>query len=483
MMQAAQADVYAYVRRARDAGLPAEQLIRFARFGYVPQPKQMQFHAFAREADSYELMPIGPPMITQGGARGGAKSHAALCQVALDDCQRVDGLKALYLRSVGKSARESFEDFIKKALPALWSYYVSSRLKLVFPNGSEIILGGFRTDADVDQYIGVEYDLILMDDSQLVTPSRRKALFASMRTSKPNWRPRGYLTFNPGGVGHAQIKREFVAPYQEAIKHKRPQSGSTRFVFSLPEDNKFLNPDYVAYLETLTGWWYRAWRKGDFDIAAGQFFTTWEKDLHTMQPLELPEGKLPAEWRPWLSLDYGYQHATSVHLHCHGPDGMIYTVAEHFERQWAVEQHAEAIKAMLTGLGLTLGDIRIFVAGSDVFAKRQNGRTIAQDYEEHGIILSPANTDRINGAANILRLLGNTQAKTPISPKWKVWATCPHLIETIPMLEHDPNRPEDVLKVDMDEDGIGGDDAYDSARYGLMALDAGIKVMDNPFYD
>jgi hypothetical protein len=30
---------------------------------------------------------------------------------------------------------------------------------------------------------------------------------------------------------------------------------------------------------------------------------------------------------------------------------------------------------------------------------------------------------------------------------------------------HDPNRPEDELKVDADEDGIGGDDAADCLRY------------------
>ena len=30
---------------------------------------------------------------------------------------------------------------------------------------------------------------------------------------------------------------------------------------------------------------------------------------------------------------------------------------------------------------------------------------------------------------------------------------------------HDPNRPEDVLKVDADEEGVGGDDAADALRY------------------
>ena len=38
-------------------------------------------------------------------------------------------------------------------------------------------------------------------------------------------------------------------------------------------------------------------------------------------------------------------------------------------------------------------------------------------------------------------------------------------METLPSLQHDPNRPEDVLKVDADEDGGGGDDAADALRY------------------
>ena len=32
-------------------------------------------------------------------------------------------------------------------------------------------------------------------------------------------------------------------------------------------------------------------------------------------------------------------------------------------------------------------------------------------------------------------------------------------------LQHDPTRPEDVLKVDCDDDGSGGDDAADALRY------------------
>ena len=46
-----------------------------------------------------------------------------------------------------------------------------------------------------------------------------------------------------------------------------------------------------------------------------------------------------------------------------------------------------------------------------------------------------------------------------IHQRWK------RLVETIPTLQHDPNRPEDVLKVNADEDGVGGDDCADALRY------------------
>ena len=53
---------------------------------------------------------------------------------------------------------------------------------------------------------------------------------------------------------------------------------------------------------------------------------------------------------------------------------------------------------------------------------------------------------------------------------------CKRLIETLPVLQHDPNRPEDVLKVDADEDGIGGDDAADALRYLVATKGRAVSV-------
>jgi hypothetical protein len=48
-------------------------------------------------------------------------------------------------------------------------------------------------------------------------------------------------------------------------------------------------------------------------------------------------------------------------------------------------------------------------------------------------------------------------------------------IQTLEDIVTDPNRPEDALKVDADEWGEGGDDAYDETRYAVASRPARAK--------
>jgi hypothetical protein len=141
----------------------------------------------------------------------------------------------------------------------------------------------------------------------------------------------------------------------------------------------------------------------------------------------------------------------------------VFIVDEHAERLWLPQRHAAAVKAMLRRHGLTVEQLRRFVAGADVFSRQSDGTTIARQYAAEGITLKPANMDRINGWAEVLQRLGDVSAD--LAPRLFIHERCGRLIETLPNLQHDPNRPEDVLKVDADEDGVGGDDAADALRY------------------
>jgi phage terminase large subunit len=451
-----------YIRAAKAAGCPRDQIENFVRAGIVLQPRQLAASAAARLCDA----PDGPIEVGYGGARGGGKSHWGIAQVVADDCQRHDGLKALILRKVGKANRENFEDLRRRVLFGVPNEYNRGEGVLYLPNGSRVFLGHFQKESDIDAYLGIEYDIVLIEEATTLTARKRRDIQTCCRTSKPEWRPRMYSTANPGGVGHAEYKQRFVAPHQvgKAILSLGLQTGDTRFIPATVDDNTFVNPEYRKVLDSLTGWQKRAWRYGDWDIAAGQFFTTWSRERHVIPPI----AEIPFDWRLWCALDYGFTHYTVVYLLAQSGDGDIYHLAEHAERGWLVERHAAAWNAVLGRHGVPRWRLAAFVAGADVFAKKHDGGTIADQYRAHGFTLTAANTDRINGAAEYLKRLGDVSAG--IRPTLYVSESCPRLAECIPSLQHDPHRPEDVLKWDTDEDGVGGDDPYDASRYGVMVV-------------
>src|SRR5438552_3970099 len=96
--------------------------------------------------------------------------------------------------------------------------------------------------------------------------------------------------------------------------------------------------------------------------------------------------------------------------------------------------------------GLEISDLTRFVAGADVFSKQSDGTTVAAQYAKLGFSLKVANMDRINGWAEILQRLGDSDAG--LRPTMVIRRRCARLLECLPSLQHDPNRPVDVLKVD-----------------------------------
>ena len=441
------------IRDAERAGVPFDQLTNFKRAGYWPQPKQLLFHAACRECD----LAGGPTEIGFGGARGGAKSHALLAQIILDDCMRQSGLKCLLLRRVGKAVRESFEDLRFRVLNYATHRYNRSGGIITLENGSKVILGHFQTERDIDNYLGMEYGLIGVEEATTLSSNKYHMIGTCNRTPIADWRPRIYSNANPGGIGHAWYKSLFIIPWRLG------QQNGTRFIASTYKDNAFLNEDYVHRLDALAGWQKRAWKEGDWDIAAGQFFTNFNRQVHVVKPRSVPEF-----WEVWLAGDYGWTHPTAVLLLGKDLQGNIYVIDEYSASRRLPEAHSNMWRQMLARWEIEEERLRQFPFGRDVWSKNERGRTVNDSYAELGWFLEPANMDRQLGGAEILRKLGDVEAGIP--PTLFIYETNVGLIETLTRLEHDPHRPEDVLKVDMDEEGIGGDDLYDALRYGLMAV-------------
>jgi hypothetical protein len=93
------------------------------------------------------------------------------------------------------------------------------------------------------------------------------------------------------------------------------------------------------------------------------------------------------------------------------------------------------------------------------FCQESLGKTHVAGYRN----TRPTTLDRVNGWAEVLQRLGDRDGG--VRPTLFLHRRCTRLLETLPALQHDPNRPEDVLKVDAPEEGVGGDDAADALRY------------------
>lgn len=441
------------LQTAYDAGCPRDQAERLVSAGYIPLPWQWEFHAAAREADRDD----GPVEITAGGARGPGKSHGIFSQAALDDCQRVDRLKVLFLRKTALSAKESFDDLIEKALLNK-ARFSRSNNTIIFPNGSRILLGGFNNEDDIDKYVGVEYDLIVVEEMNQLTEEKIEKLKGSLRTSKPNWRPRLYGSFNPGGVGHGYVKARYVIP-RRIMSEKR-----TRFIPATYRVNPYLNKEYIEYLESLPGDLGRAWRDGDFDLFAGQFFKEWRYEVHVVQPFTIPD-----DWRRFFALDYGFNHPLSIGWYAVDPDGRVFRYKELVQSGLNYTKAAEEFVA-LTSLNENLeygvcdpafwskkGERDDTLSGAEVFARRVKELTKKEPR------LIKADNDRITGWGVVREYLRPyEQHGQGTIANFAVFSTCPKFIETFPEQQHDEKHPEDMLKQD-------GDDTADEARYALMS--------------
>lgn len=446
----------------RVAGNPYDQVEQLLSHGCIPWPWQLKFHAVAREAD-YEG---GPVDIGLGGARGPGKSHAVLTQVAIDDCQRVPGLKVLFLRQTASSAKESFGDLITKALRGHIVYWKTAN-SLRFSNGSRIVLGGFKDDRDIDKYIGIEYDIIVVEELTQISREKYNKLRGSLRTSKPNWRPRMYTSFNPGGIGHTWVRERYVLPYRKGTQTE------TRFIPSTYRDNPALNDDYISYLEGLEGDLGKAWRDGEWDIFAGQYFQEWSYDEHVCKPFEIPDG-----WAKFRAIDPSGRHGiTSCHWYALDPSGRVYVYREYYygvgvldskgkkiEVGRDYDEHADDIKTMSENNDGVGEGYKYTVIDTAAFAKAGYSETAAEIFERHGVTgLIQAAKERVVGWNDVHMYL-RYDIHTPA--KLQIFSTCVNLIRTLPLLQHDILHPEDI-------DTRGEDHAADELRYLLRTLREG----------
>lgn len=429
------------IQTAHDAGAPRDQVERFMNAGYYPFPWQWNFHAIARQAD----LPDGPVDIGTGGARGPGKSHAVLSQTALDDCQRIPGLKGLFLRQTGIAAQESFDDLVDKVIRG-HTQYKKTGSSLTFPNGSRILLGGFKDERDIDKYIGIEYDVIIVEELNQLTEDKYTKLRGSLRTSKENWRPRMYTSFNPGGVGHEFVKSRYVTPHNMGTERE------ARFIGSTYKENPRLNKEYIEYLEGLKGDLGRAWREGNFDLFSGQVFSEFSRTKHVMRPM-IPS----STFDHYLSFDWGYSEKSMFAAYLSAVVKMKTEDGQNFQRiityrEWAGNQKsphewAGIIYEDCTKIGIKpykgIGDPAMFntqTDGSKAIADLMKSKW-KELHKDNWILMDHGSRNRVGRWATYHNWLSMGPDGMPY---WLITESCRYLIETIPQMQYDEVKIDDL---------------------------------------
>ena len=189
---------------------------------------------------------------------------------------RYRGLRLLLLRRSLQELRENHILPLQMELGGFATFKKDERA-FIFPNGSRLTLGYCDADSDVLQYQGAEYDVIGFEEATHFKEEWIVFICTALRTTKKDFRARVYYTCNPGGVGHAYIKRLFIDRRFEG--NERAQDYA--FIPAVVYDNRVLmeaDPEYVRRLEALPAHKRRAHLEGDWNVYEGQVFEEFRND-------------------------------------------------------------------------------------------------------------------------------------------------------------------------------------------------------------
>jgi len=446
-----------------------------------PTPKQEEFYKCKTRFVGY------------GGSRGGGKSHAVRCKATLL-AYEYPGIQMLIIRRTLPELRENhvnklmsiyntFPDNIK-------AKYNAEEKAFVFPNGSRLKLGYCDNENDVLQFQGQEYDILFLDEATQLTDYQYGCLCACVRGT--NKLPkRIYLTCNPGGVGHAWVKRLFID--KEYRKRERPSDYTfiqARMWDNLPFlmcddgfnaalkeykrknrpkviDEKIIKEcayesDYVRSLGTLSKELQEAWINGDWNVFSGQYFTEFDENVHVIEPFQIPE-----HWRKSAAIDYGLD-CFAVLWFAVDEKGQVYCYRNYECSNLIVTSAAAMYKE------LTHEFVNEVVAPPDMWSKRQDtGKSVFEIFSECGIPLIKAGNERIAGWLNVKEYLKVSNEK----PRILFFNNCTKIIKNISLLQYDPKKINDVAVEPHDITH-----SPDALRYWCSRWQLGTKIKPQPVH-
>lgn len=427
--------------------------------------------------------------VVYGGARGGGKTDASLGDWAIHAERYGEHAKGLFIRRT-RVALEPTIERAKQIYTPLGAVWQEQKSRFVWPNKAVLYFRYLERDGDADHYQGHDYTRVYVEElTQFADPGPLDKLKATLRSAAGV--PTSFrATCNPGGPGHTWVKARYIDPGPFVIvreNFENPFDGTTVelarvFIPAKLSDNPKLtqnDPLYVAKLQ-LSGsaQLVKAWLAGDWNIIEGAFFDCWSH-RNIVRPFAIPDS-----WGRFRSMDWGSAKPFSVGWWAVASDpvrtenGTIPRGALVRYREWygstgkpneglrmTAEQVAIGIKAK-GGAEKYLG----CVADPAIFAE-DGGPSISERMRREGVHFRAADNKRVAARGALggwdqmrHRIQGPLDEHgAPLGePMLYVFDTCRDFIRTVPVLQHDPHRAEDI-------DTSAEDHVADEARYACMS--------------
>ncbi len=412
---------------------------REVHIGGVPNPKQEAFFASRAKYTAY------------GGARGGGKSWA-LRRKLVAMCLRYAGIRCLLLRRTLEELKANHIYPMLREYGALVTWQEKDRAFL-FANGSRIDAGYCACERDVLRYQGQEYDIIAIDEATQLTEQQFTVFRACLR-GVGDFPRRMYLTCNPGGVGHAWVKRLFIDRDYRAGERGEDYA----FISARLQDNPVLmqaDPDYLSQLQSLPPRLRDAWLDGRWDSFSGQFFPEFTEDRHV----------IPASGGDVVgcfgAMDYGFDRL-AVLLMGRESNGHLVVLGERCVSGLTLREAAHEAVALFERAPTRPTYV---VASPDLWNRRQDSGLSGVAVMQTVPGMPPmraADDRRVAGWRTVRQYLHETLADG--RARLQICRSCDELIRCMQALQCDPQRIEDAASRPHELTH-----APEALRYGVMS--------------
>ncbi len=222
---------------------------------------------------------------------------------------------------------------------------------------------------------------------------------------------------------------------RDYTENENPEDYS--FIPALVYENEYImknDPDYVKALESLPEDRKKAMLYGDWDIFDGQFFNEFKRNIHVIEPFEIPK-----DWYIYFVMDYGLDMLAGYWIAV-DYNNNAYVFREVYESNLLVSQARDKIKDM------TNENVYMYLAPPDLWNRhKETGKSTADIFSEGGIELYKTNNDRIQGWLQMkewLKVYKDEQGFD--TARLKIFSTCENLIRCLPKIQHDEKKIGDI---------------------------------------